>query len=268
MKRTGRFGKIYVVAVLLVMYLPVIILVLFSFNETSQGTFTGLTLKWYDKLLRNKQLLDSLKVSLELALYSCISAAIVGTAGAVGMSQRHFRTQGFLENMTLVPIMIPEIILGIAYLAFFAFLKVKFGMVPLVLAHTTFCIPYIYVNVKGRLQGLDPSIPEAALDLGASRTRMFFDITLPLITPAVMSGMLLAFAMSLDDVVISFFLNGPTTNTLPLRVYSMLRVGITPEINAICTLMLVAIFIVIAVYQFAAWRKAKREEYEVARESK
>lgn len=247
--KRNRFGRIYVILLLLIMYMPIILLVIYSFNEGKTSVFTGFTTDWYAKLLKNRQLMDSLKNSLLLALYSCLGAAIVGTAGAVGMSRRYFRSQGFLENMTLVPIMIPEIILGMAYLAYFALINVPNGMLPMVITHTTFCIPYVYVNVKSRLAGLDPAIPEAAIDLGASRTRMFFDITLPLINPAVTAGMLLAFAMSMDDVIISFFLNDPSTVTLPLKVYAMLKVGVSPEINAICTLMLISIFAVVLLYQ-------------------
>lgn len=251
MKTKNPFGRVYVALVLLLMYLPIIVLVVFSFNESKTGLFTGFTTDWYTKLLGNRQLMDALKNSLQLAAYSCLGAAIIGTAGAVGMSRRHFRSKGFLENMSLVPIMIPEIILGMAYLAYFAFIRLPFGMTALAITHTTFCIPYVYVNVKSRLAGMDPAIPEAAIDLGASRTRMFFDITLPLIAPAVMSGMLLAFAMSMDDVIISFFVNGPTSITLPLKVFSMLKVGVSPEINALCTLMLVSIFAAIGLYQLA-----------------
>lgn len=154
--------------------------------------------------------------------------------------------------------MVPEIILGMAYLAFFSFLRLPFGMLTLVLAHTTFCVPYIFINVKARLAGLDPAIGEAARDLGASAPRAFFDITLPLIAPSILSGALLAFAMSMDDVVISFFATGAQTSTLPLQIYSMLKMGVTPEINALCTLMLGAVFLIVAVGRLVSARRQRR----------
>ena len=249
-KRQSRFPELYVTVLLLLMYLPILVVVAYSFNSTKLFHWEGFTLAWYEKLLHNQVIQEALVNSLKLAVLSSGAAAILGTVGAVGMSQSHFKAKGLLENVSIIPIMIPEIILGMAYLAFFTYLKVPFGMVTLVIAHTTFCIPYIYMNVKARLAGLDPSIGEAALDLGASRLRMFFDITAPLIFPAVASGTLLAFAMSMDDVVISFFATGPNVTTLPLHVYSMLKMGVTPEINALCTLMLGVVFLVVALSRF------------------
>ena len=179
--------------------------------------------------------------------------------GAVGMAGRTFFGKGALEGLSTVPIMIPEIILGMAYLSFFSLLQVPFGMLTLVAAHTTFCVPYIFINVKASLQSLDPALGEAALDLGASRRRGFFDITAPLIFPSILSGSLLAFAMSMDDVVISFFVTGPETATLPLQVYSMLKMGVTPEINALCTVMLGTVFLLVAGARlFQSARKAKK----------
>ena len=158
----------------------------------------------------------------------------------------------------MIPMMLPEIILGMAYLAFFSICKVSFGMVTLIIAHVTFCIPYIFINVQSRLVGLDPAYVEAARDLGASPSRAFRDVTLPLIAPAITSGALLAFAMSMNDVVISFFVTGTTSNTLPLQVYSMLKMGVTPEVNALCTLMLLAVFAALGLY--ALLRRVMRQK--------
>ena len=153
-----------------------------------------------------------------------------------------------MEYVSLLPLMIPEIILGMVFLAFFSRLNLPFGMVTLLIGHTVFCIPYILMEVKARLVGMDKSLEEAAMDLGASPMRTFFDITLPLIMPAVFSGSLLAFAMSMDDVVISVFINGPRLSTLPIRVYTQMKTGVTPEINALCTLMLIASIVILFVY--------------------
>lgn len=146
--------------------------------------------------------------------------------------------------------MIPEIILGMVFLIYFALIGLPFGMVTLVIAHTSFCIPYIYMLVKARLVGIDKSLAEAARDLGASEVRVFFDITLPLILPAILSGMLLSFAMSLDDVVISIFVTGVNTNTLPIKIYTQLKTGVTPKINALSTLML---GVTLLIYILSAW---------------
>ena len=248
MKKNNWLSKLFVILVLLFNYLPIIVVVVYSFNASKYSNWAGFSLKWYEKLFRNSQILRSLNNSLILAFSSCGLSILIGTAGAVGMARSRFRTQGLLENVSMIPMMMPEIILGMAYLAFFSIIRIPFGMLTLIIAHTTFCIPYIFINVQSRLVGLDPAYVEAARDLGASPTRAFYDVTLPLITPAILSGALLSFAMSMDDVVISFFVTGTTSNTLPLQVYSMLKMGVTPEVNALCTLMLLVVFGGIGLY--------------------
>ena len=187
----------------------------------------------------DRDLKEALRNSLILAALSCSASAVIGTLGAVGMSRIQSKSKGIVEYISTIPIMIPEIILGMVFLAFFSLLGLPFGMTTLVLAHTTFCIPYIFMMVKARLIGMDKSLEEAARDLGASPVRAFFDIVLPLIMPAIASGMLLAFAMSFDDVVISIFVTGPKTNTLPIKIYTKMKTGVTPEINALSTVILV-----------------------------
>lgn len=254
----GRPAKIYLIAVLLFMYLPILVLVIYSFNSGKSGVWQGFTMDWYSKLFQNRQMMQSLRTSLELALLSCLGAAVIGTLGAVGMSRSYFKAKGAFENISTLPIMVPEIILGLAYLAFFSGVGVPFGMTAMAIAHTTFCIPYVYINVRSRLQGMDPSITEAARDLGASPMRAFWDITLPLITPAVLSGVLLAFAMSMDDVIISIFLSNASANPLPVRIFSMLKTGVTPEVNALCTLMLLVIFVAFGLFTFLQTRAKQR----------
>lgn len=248
MKKNNWLSKLFVILVLLFNYLPIIVVVVYSFNASKYSNWAGFSLQWYEKLFRNSQILRSLNNSLILAFSSCGLSILIGTAGAVGMARSRFRTQGLLENVSMIPMMMPEIILGMAYLAFFSIIRIPFGMLTLIIAHTTFCIPYIFINVQSRLVGLDPAYVDAARDLGASPTRAFYDVTLPLITPAILSGALLSFAMSMDDVVISFFVTGTTSNTLPLQVYSMLKMGVTPEVNALCTLMLLVVFGGIGLY--------------------
>lgn len=159
----------------------------------------------------------------------------------------------------MIPIIVPEIILAMVFMVFFAHLGLPFGMVTLVVAHTAFCIPYVFMMVKARLVGIDKSLEEAARDLGASPARTFFDITLPLILPAVLSGCILAFAMSFDDVVISLFVTGPTMSTLPIKVYTQLRTGVTPEINALCTLILLVVVLGMLVFFALSGKREGRE---------
>ena len=182
---------------------------------------------------------------------------VIGTLGAVGMAKRKFRGQGSFETLAMLPIMVPEIILGMAFLAVFTAVGLKFGMGTLILAHVTFCTPYIFIIVKGRLAGMDPSLEEASRDLGASPARTFLEITLPLIMPGVLSGVMLAFAMSLDDFVISFFVTGATTMTLPLKIYSSVKTGVSLQVNALCTLMLVFVAVVMAIKTLVVDRRAK-----------
>ena len=209
---------------------------------------TGFSLQWYQKLFADRDMQEALVNSLILGAASCAVSAVIGTMGAVGLSRIHWKTKGALEYISILPLMIPEIILGMVLMAFFYMLNLPFGMLTLLIGHTVFCIPYILMEVKARLVGMDPSLEEAARDLGATSMRAFLDVTLPLIMPAVASGSLLAFAMSMDDVVISFFITGTTSNTLPLQVYSMLKMGVTPEVNALCTLMLLVVFGAIGVF--------------------
>lgn len=242
-RRRIHFSAVYQVLLLVLMYVPIAVVVVYSFNVSKQTTtWAGWTFDWYRKLVKNRSLLEALKNSIVLACLSSGAAGIIGTLGAVGMARVEWRSKGVIEYISTIPIMIPEIILGMVFMAFFAMLGLPFGMVTLVLGHTTFCVPYVFMMVKSSLVGIDKSLGEAAKDLGASERRAFFDITLPLITPAVISGMLLAFAMSLDDVVISIFVTGARTNTLPIRIYTQLKSGVTPEINALCTIMLAATF--------------------------
>ena len=237
------------------MYLPVAVVIIFSFNESRLPVrFTGFSLKWYQELFQDRDLIQALKNSLILAVSSCGVSAVIGTLGAVGLSRINWKTKGVMEYISILHLMIPEIIMGMVLMAFFYLLDMPFGMLTLLLGHTVFCVPYILMEVKARLAGMDPSLEEAARDLGAGSFRAFWDITLPLIMPAVMSGSLLAFAMSMDDVVISIFVTGPRVSTLPIKVYTQMKTGVTPEINALCTIMLGVILLVLAVYLIAGKR--------------
>ncbi len=254
------FSVIYQALLLVLMYVPIAVVVVYSFNASRHTTtWAGWTLDWYRKMAKNRSLLEALKNSIVLAVLSSGAAGIIGTLGAVGMARISWKTKGVVEYISMIPIMIPEIILGMVFMAFFAMLGLPFGMVTLVIGHTTFCVPYVFMMVKSSLVGIDKSLVEAAKDLGASERRAFFDITLPLITPAVISGMLLAFAMSLDDVVISIFVTGARTNTLPIRIYTQLKSGVTPEINALCTIMLAATFLLVVLSRWMGSRTGRKQ---------
>ena len=249
MKKNSKLSRFYLGLIFVLMYLPITVVIVFSFNESKLPVrFTGFSLKWYQELFSDSAMIEALGNSLFLGVVSCFVSAVIGTLGAVGLSRIHWKTKGILEYISILPLMIPEIILGMVLMAFFYMMNLPFGMLTLLIGHTVFCVPYILMEVKARLAGMDPSLEEAARDLGAGPFRAFWDIILPLIMPAVMSGSLLAFAMSMDDVVISIFINGPRLSTLPIKVYTQIKTGVTPEVNALCTIMLAVTLLILLVY--------------------
>lgn len=257
-RKTNPLRVMYPVLMTVLTYLPILVVVVFSFNESKlTSTWEGFSLKWYKELFRDEDMFEALLNSVILAGSSSVLAAIIATAAALGMKNARLPGKKLIEQSALLPLIIPEIVLGMVFLAFFSLLGLEFGMFTLILAHTAFCIPYIYTQVSARLEGLDISPIEAARDLGASGWTAFRTITLPLLTPAILSGMFLSFAMSFDDVIISIFCTGVSVNTLPIRVYTQLKTGITPEINAMCTLMLA---ITVVCYIAAALLRAKKPE--------
>lgn len=262
MKNRTKLPNLYLGFVLVMMYVPILLVILYSFNESKiSSVWGGFSWKWYEQLFRDTALFEALRNTVVLGLASSLCAGIIGTLGAYGMTKVNFRSRGAVEYVSTLPIMIPEIILGMVFMAFFSLLGIPFGMGTLVIAHTAFCIPYVFMLVKARLVGMDKSLAEAALDLGASPARVFFDITLPLILPAIVSGMLLAFAMSIDDVIISVFVTGVNTNTLPIKIYTQLKTGVTPEINALCTLMFLVTLLLCGIAAFLG-RTPKKKEVE------
>lgn len=267
MKNRTKLPNVYLGVLLFLMYVPIFLVILYSFNESKlSSVWSGFSLKWYTELFRDRAIFEALGNTLILGVISSLSAGVIGTLGAFGMTKVNFKTKSAVEYVSTLPIMIPEIILGMVFMAFFSLLGLPFGMTTLILAHTAFCIPYVYMLVKARLVGMDKSLAEAALDLGASPLRVFFDITLPLLLPAIVSGMLLAFVMSIDDVIISVFVTGVNTNTLPLKIYTQLKTGVTPKINALCTLMFAATLLLCGFAAFLGRTpKHKKQEPESGR---
>lgn len=247
MKKNGKLAKIYLTILILLIYLPIVLVVIYSFNGSRiSSVWGGFSLMWYRTLFADQAMWEALRNSVVLACSASTLAGIIGTLAAVGFYRIQPRSKNFMESLALLPIMTPEIILAMVFMVFFATIGLPFGMTTLILSHTTFCVPYVYMLTKARLVGLDPSLVEAAQDLGASGRRAFYDITLPLIAPAVGSGMLLGFAMSFDDVIISIFVTGATVSTLPIKIYTQIRTGVTPEINALSTMLLLGTIVVIA----------------------
>lgn len=233
-----RAQRAYIVLILALTYVPILLVIVYSFNANRlTSVWGGFSLKWYAELFRDRAIFTALRNSLVLALASSLAAAVIGTLGAAGLNRAGMPGARVMGYLAVLPIMIPEIILGMVFLAFFALLGLPFGMFTLIIAHTVFCVPYPFLLVKARLAGLDKSFAEAAKDLGAGEWRAFYDITLPLILPSVVSGMLISFAMSFDDVIISVFVTGPAVNTLPMRIFSQIKTGVSPKINALCTLL-------------------------------
>lgn len=253
--KNKKWPFIYVGVVTAITYIPIVLTVIYSFNASKiSSIWEGFSLKWYEELFRDRAMWEALCNSLILALLSCAFAVVIGTTGALGMYRKKSKLNDTVAYISMLPIMIPEIILGMVFLSVFSLMGLPFGMVTLVIAHTTFCVPYIYSMVKARLVGMDKSLEEAALDLGASKVRVFFDVTLPLIMPAILSGVMLAFAMSFDDVVISIFVTGPTVNTLPVKIYTKMKTGVTPEINALAALMLAVTILLMVGAHFVSKR--------------
>lgn len=230
----------------LFLYVPIMVLIAFSFNSSKLNVvWTGFTFKWYQSLIHNAGILEAVKNSFIIAIVSTIISVVIGTLASVGLYRYEFRGKKVLDTILYIPLVIPEIVMGISLLAFFSMVKMDLGRLSLIIAHVTFSVAYVVAVVRTRLDGFDKSVEEAAMDLGASALKTFFYVTLPIIMPGVIAGGLLAFTLSLDDVIISFFVAGPGSVTLPLKIFSMVKFGVTPEINALSTIILLFTVIII-----------------------
>ena len=259
-KRPIKFGNIatkgYLGLIYTMLYLPILVLVVMSFNKSKIGyNWGGFSLKWYESLLNNQAMLDAFWHSIVLGLVAATVSTIIGTLTALALHRYNFRGKGLLNGLLFVLMMSPEIVLAISLLALFLLIGLQLGFVSLLLAHITFCLPFVVITVFARLSSLDERLMEAARDLGASESMMVRTVLIPVIFPAVMAGWLLAFTLSLDDVVVSTFVTGPSYEILPLRIYSMVRVGLKPEVNAIGTILLVASLILVVISQLLLRRR-------------
>ena len=252
MKGRNRWLSAFAVLIYGFLFAPIVVLIVFSFND-SRRTFVwrGFTLDWYPKLFANDDLLDALRVTMEVAVIAVIVATLLGSLLGLGLARLRFRGSGAVETLLLLPMVTPEILMGISLLIFFFQLFGAIGSIGQIsIAHITFCISYVAVTVRARAAGMDPKLEEAARDLGASAWGAFRYVTVPLILPAVVAGAMLAFALSFDDLVVTSFNAGVGSSTLPIYIYSSIKFGVTPEINAISSIIVA----VVSIALFIAWR--------------
>jgi putrescine transport system permease protein len=240
------------------LYLPIALLVFYSFNGSRLVTvWGGFSTRWYAALLENRQLLDAAWVSLRVAFFSAVLATVLGTLAALALTRlQPFRGRTLFAGMIYAPLVMPEVITGLSLLLLFVAIDLDRGFWTVALAHVSFTMCFVAVVVQSRLLTFDRSLEEAAADLGATPWRTFFQVTLPIIWPAVAAGFLLAFTLSLDDLVVASFTTGPGATTLPIRIYSQVRLGVTPEINAVCTLMIGLVVLILLVVSIVTKRQA------------
>ena len=238
------FGTLYSIVIYTVLYIPVLVMMIFSFNDQRYNYYwNGFTTQWYSKLFSNSAVIGSLWYSIAIAVLATVISVTIGTLGALGLKKYEFKGKKFINNMLYIPIIVPEIVMAVALLIIFMKLGLALGMGSILIGHCTFCIPYAVVTIKGRISGDGYSLEEASMDLGANRIQTFLNVTLPSIMPGVMSAAFLSFTLSIDDVVMSNMLAGAKSTTLPVLILSMNKSGVTPDINALTTIMILVIVI-------------------------
>ncbi|OGT12381.1 MAG: spermidine/putrescine ABC transporter permease PotC [Gammaproteobacteria bacterium GWE2_42_36] len=247
----------YIASIYVFLYLPVIVLIAYAFNNARfSAEWHGMTLQWFTTLFQDTDLLVITAHSLIIAVLSATIAVILGALGSVALFRYYFFGKQFIHGLLFVLIVVPDLVFGISLLILYSLAKIHLGFWSLLLAHVTFCLPFVVVTVLGRLSGTDKKIIEAARDLGATDSTIFFKIILPLMLPALVAGWLLSFTLSMDDVIISFFVSGPNFQILPLYIFSQVHVGITPEINALCTLVFLLTVLFVCLAHFLLKKRA------------
>lgn len=260
-----KLGKIYLALVLFFLYVPIFVLIVFSFNESkSRSVFSGFTLDWYKKLFQNEIIISSLVNTLIIAVLASIISTVLGTLAAIGINGMRKVPKAVVMNITNMPIINPEIVTGVSLMLLFVFfaarMNLEFGFVTLLIAHITFDVPYVILNIMPKFRQMDPHLYEAAQDLGCNPFKAFIKVVLPEIMPGVVSGFLMAFTYSLDDFVISYFTSGSSSQTLPVTIYSMTRRKVSPEINALSTIIFGVVVIILIVKNFIEIRQMKKKE--------
>jgi len=266
MRRLSGFNIVSLTLGFAFLYIPMVILVIYSFNESKLVTvWAGFSTKWYGELLRNEAMIDAAWVTIRVAFFSSTIATVLGTMAAYVLVRRgRFVGRTLFSGMIYAPLVMPEVITGLSLLLLFIAIGVDRGVLTIVLAHTTFSMCYVSVVVSSRLVTFDQSLEEAALDLGASPFEAFRLVTLPIIAPAVISGWLLAFTLSLDDLVIASFASGPSATTLPIKIYSSVRLGVSPEINALSTIIIAIVTVGVLAASIISKRQITRRMEEEA----
>ncbi|CAM3586137.1 MULTISPECIES: ABC transporter permease [Paenibacillus] len=232
-------------------YVPILIIIIYSFNDTRlSGNWEGFTFDWYISLFDNRNVMEALMNSLTVAVVSTIISTMLGTAAALGLRNLGRRGRSGMNGLLYLPVIIPDIIMGLSLLVLFSQLNIPLGKMTVMIAHITFSISYVYVVVSARLSGMGKQLDEAAQDLGATPWQAFRHVTLPQIAPGIISGALIAFTLSLDDFMVSFFVAGPSSTTLPIYIYAQVKRGISPEINALCTILILVSITLILLAQY------------------
>ena len=263
MKKSRIGSWIYIVLCMIFLYAPILVLIVFSFNESkSRAFFTGFTFKWYQQLFENELIMTSLFNSLLIALLASVISAVVGTMAAVGISKFGKRARGVIMNVTYLPVLNPEIVTGISMMLLFVYFKNLFGFRlgfgTVLVAHITFCLPYVILNVLPKLRQMDQSLFEAALDLGCNPLLAFVKVVIPQIMPGITAGFLMAFTISLDDFVVTYFTSGSGFKMLPVTIYSMVKKKVNPQINALSTIIFLIVLALLVIMNVVEARRAKR----------
>ena len=270
-KRSRFWSSFYAAIIYALFYIPVLVMIQFSFNDAKRNySWEGFTTAWYGKLFsfRNHDLWEALVYSLVIAVVATVISVVIGVLGGIGLKKFHFRGKKFINLMLYVPIVVPEIVLAVSMLIIFMTIGIKLGMGTIVIGHCTFCIPYAVVTIKGRISGDNDTLQEASMDLGANRVQTFWRITIPSIMPGIMSAAFLSFTLSIDDVIMSNMLASARQSTLPVLILSVNRTGITPDINALTTLMVLIMVFGMLVMNFIQRRIAAKEAREIAESEK
>lgn len=258
-------SRCYVGLVMFFLYAPIIVLIVYSFNENkSRGVWTGFSLKWYKELFHNEIILQSLYNTLLIAVIASLLATVLGTAAAIGIFSMKRRTRSLVMNITYFPIINPEIVMGVSLMLLFAMAGVSLGYLTLIIAHVTFCTPYVILNVMPKLRQMDNHIYEAALDLGCTPMQGFFKVIIPEILPGILSGLMMSFTYSLDDFIISYFVSSSTSQTLPITIYSMTRRKVSPEINALSAIIFVVVLVILVAVNIYGARQEKQQQKRYA----
>ena len=266
-KRSSFWSSFYAAVIYAIFYIPVFVMIQFSFNDAKRNySWEGFTTAWYGKLFsfRNHDLWEALVYSIVIAVVATVISVVIGVLGGIGLKKFQFRGKKFINLMLYVPIVVPEIVLAVAMLIIFMTIGIKLGMGTIVIGHCTFCIPYAVVTIKGRISGDNDTLQEASMDLGANRIQTFWRVTIPSIMPGIMSAAFLSFTLSIDDVIMSNMLASARQSTLPVLILSVNRTGITPDINALTTLMVVIMVLGMLIMNAIQRHIAKKEAREIA----